>query len=302
MQFRFSKRPLEFFGQDTYFSPKINPANWNQSNSQSALTCPYHKGKQCIKITKTPPVEVIGCCVAGLPKPGIRGQYESIITCPKRFYEDNIIFNDIANMLLKKEIQSSKFKKIKLYSELGTPSPHDRQIDFVIGAFDKNDSVMNYVAIEIQATATGSTGPIVPARNDYFGKSGESFKDTYNYGTNITMSSKTILEQILHKTPLFQAWGKKLVLVIQDSFLRHLRRQYNFGIFSPLVLNHDLMIFSYRLNKIKYGYQLELDEVISAPNDLVPLCILPNKTIMQEMVGAEVEFTNKFASHISRDI
>jgi hypothetical protein len=295
------KRPLEFFGQDTGLPPRLIPSTWNQSSGDPGLICPYDN-RECFKITKTPPVQVIGCCVAGLPNPGARGLYESVIICPKRFYEKNIIFKDINSYLLSPLAGANKITRLRAFSELGTPAPHNRQIDWTLVGFGPNDELINYVAIEIQATATGSTGPIVPARDAYFGYDEGGFKDSYNYGTNITMSTKTILEQVLHKVPLFSAWNRKLVLVIQDNFLRHLRKQYNFQKFRPLDLSDDFVIFSYRLNKEEYGYSIILNEVISASKEIVATCILPNPSVMSEIKSYEAQFIEKFSNRGSQHI
>jgi len=297
------KRPLEFFGQDTSHPPTLTPKTWNQGSGDRALNCPFD-GHECFKITKTPPVQVIGNCTAGLPNPAFRGQFEAVVTCPKRFYDKNIIFKDINGYLLTPIAQRRNMavQTLKIFPELGTPAPHNRQIDWTLVGYDERNQVVEYVAIEIQATATGSTGPIVPARNDYFGFSGEKFKNSYAYGTNITMSTKTILEQMLHKVPLFSVWNRKTVLVVQDNFLRHLRKQYNFEKFSNLNIDDDLAIFSYKLIKQDYGFKLHLDEVISATKENVATCILPNPTVMDEIKAYESQFMNKFQTHRNFDI
>jgi len=301
-QKNYKKRPLEFFGQDTSHEPREVPSSWLQGTGDTRLYCPYESNKECIKITKTPPVQVIGCCVAGLPDPSSRGNFEAVIICPKRFYEKDKVFHDIANFFFSSGISSGLITELRLYSELGTPAPHDRAIDWTLVAFDSTGNVVDYVAIELQATATGSTGPIVPARNDFFSCDRSLFNDSYGYGTNITMSSKTILEQILHKTPLFSSWGRKFVLVIQDTFLRHLRSKYNFQHFSEAKLEDSFFVFSYGLDKIDYGFKLTLEERISCPQNLVDLCILPNPEILNQCGIDESQFVSKFSTRSSRSI
>jgi hypothetical protein len=293
-QFQAKKRPLEFLGQDTSFPPRRTPRSWLQGSGDRTLECPYDK-RECFKITKTPPVKIIGCCVAGLPNPERRGSFEAIITCPKRFFEGATIFKDINRVVFGNSPLRDRVASLKVFHELGTPHPHNRQVDWTLVAYDARRRIVDYIAIEIQATATGSTGPIVPARDDYFGFSRESFKDSYEYGTNITMSSKTILEQVLHKVPVFSAWRRKLVLIIQDNFLRHLKKQYNFGAFSSLRHNHEFVIFSYKLVKKAYGFSLALDEYLGGTKEDVATCILPNSRVMAEMRGLEEIFVEKFS-------
>jgi len=289
-----NKRPLEFFGQDTDFSPITRPKSYLQGGDPIGTTCPFTE-KACIKITKTPPVEVIGSCMVGLPIPSERGRFEPVITCPNRFYQENIIFTDVKKALENTMKYEDSLSETKLFPELGTPRPMHRLIDWTLVLYGKKGQVLDYAAIEIQATATGSTGPIVPARNDYFSLSGK-LKNSYNYGTNITMSSKTILEQVLQKVPIFQRWGKKLVLVVQDNFLRHLRNQYNFGHFENLSSTQDLWVFSYRVQKKSggTGYLICLDEQIGLDAAQVPNIILPNPQMFESTANKQSEFTDKF--------
>lgn len=297
MTYIVKRRPLEFIGQDTESTAKETPKDWEQGSGDIILDCPYD-GRECYKITKTPPPKIIGCCVAGLPKQGSRGTFEPVIICPKRFYQGNIVFNDIKNLIFLKANYAKDIHKIKIFSELGTPAPHNRKIDKTYVAYNKKNEMLGYIAVEIQATATGSTGPIVEARNDYFDPL-KTFKDSYKYGTNKTMSSKTILEQILHKVPVFSTWGIKTLLVIQNTFMRHLQSQYSFSEFKEMKPDHDFIIFSYALKKELYGYNIVFEKAYGVYKKVAMKCILPNKKILDKLKTRQTEFTKKFSDHPS---
>jgi len=294
MTYNAKKRPLEFFGQDTDYAPRATPNSWRQGSGDKVLNCPFQGNKECMKITKTPPVEIIGCCTAGLPNPNRRGSFDAVITCPKRFLQNDTIFKDISSHIFNRMPYASHISEVKVFSELGTPAPHNRLIDLTMVPFNKAGEVLDYLVIELQATATGSTGPIVPARNEFFGFSKTPFRQSYDFGTNIKMSCKTILEQILHKVPLFTNWKRKTLLIVQDTFLIHLKECYNFSAFTNFDLNHDFFIFSYSLDKQSYGFKIALKSKLSGLANDVERCILPNPTTIMGTSQLENEFKEKF--------
>ncbi len=93
---------------------------------------------------------------------------------------------------------------------------------FLVGL--KEETIIDFVGLEIQALDTTGSGGIWQAREDLLNA---QLGDSYKYGINWKMSAKTILIQLHHKAETFELLGKKLVLILQEQFFNYIQREFN---------------------------------------------------------------------------
>ena len=147
--------------------------------------CPF-TGSICKKISKTK----IGICTLFH-----RGHQQ--IICPNYFYKF-----DFLKIVANKILNTTDYYVIKEFKIF------DNFIDFIL--VDKNNYA-NYCAIELQALDT--TG-------NYQWLFGEKVKP---FCINWKTTKKTIIAQLIAKIPVFKTNNKKVVLVIQNTFLNYLK-------------------------------------------------------------------------------
>lgn len=237
------KRPMELFGQYTGVPAPITPgSHWEKLRDEPAATpykdfpCPFsHNTINCNKIRKAKPNPLIGnCVVRSTPR---NEPDEDWIVCPKRFLQGQTVFNDCKHLL------NPKCEKIYLAQEVELAGYGN--VDFALIGYDANGDILDFLAIEVQGMGTSSSGPIWNARNDYL--SG-TLKNEYSYSLNEKDASKKILVQLLHKGAQISRWRYRLVLLIQDHFMTHLRSAYNINAhFHPEDAQDFIYIFSYKL-------------------------------------------------------
>ncbi len=241
------QRPMEFFGQYTGLPAPILAGNdWDKLCKEQPdqpfkeFKCPFsHNTINCNKIRKAQPNPLIGnCVVRHCPKDEPDQDW---IVCPKRFLQDLTVFTDCKSLL------NPKCKEIYLAQEVELAGYGN--LDFALIGYDESGDVLDFLAIEVQSMGTSSSGSIWTARNDYLnGK----LKDKYMYGLNQKDASKKIMVQLLHKGAQVARWRFRLVLLVQDYFLDHLRIAYNL---ETHFHEEDKQDFVYI-----YSYQLLFDE------------------------------------------
>ena len=197
------KRPLEFYGElatatDTTLLRKAIMAE----------QCPFIDAR-CIKQRKSDSSQTIGTCIAGY-------QGVPLIICPKRFLQGHQIFLDCIRFL-------PRNGRYFVVPEVAVPGGN---VDYFLVAQSETGDILDYVGIEIQSLDTTATGGLWEARVDAVK---DTLKDNYNFGINWKMSAKTILIQMAHKAPTFEALGKKLVLVVQTEFMTYMEREFRSG-------------------------------------------------------------------------
>ena len=99
---------------------------------------------------------------------------------------------------------------------------------FLVSA--KDGKARDFVGVEIQTLDT--TGTAWPERQRLVMKLGVDMSDDAasskkTFGMNWKMTSKTALVQMHHKISFFEAFGKKLVLVMQDGLLEYMTREFD---------------------------------------------------------------------------
>ncbi len=120
----------------------------------------------------------------------------------------------------------------------------------------QGDDIIDFAGIEIQTLDTTGTGGIWRAREDLrAGKPGNS----YSYGINWKMSAKTILMQLHHKGPSFEALGKKLLLVTQREFFDYIRREFRAAQIHSSAIYDAVHIHTYDCVLLNRELQIVLD-------------------------------------------
>ena len=168
--------------------------------------CPFIHS-ECRKFRKSDPKTKIGSCVLG-------HKGKPVIVCPYRFNEP----------LLFRTIEERYFngRRVVWIPEVALG---DRgYVDYVAAVPNGNRDLIDFLCVEIQAN--GTTGTPWPAI--------EHFRKTYSladapvstYGFNWSNEfTKTLSQQLLKKGSLIEKWGKKIVVVIQDSSLDYIRNR-----------------------------------------------------------------------------
>ena len=93
------------------------------------------------------------------------------------------------------------------------------------------------------------------------------------FGINWKMSAKTILVQLRHKVRTLESVNKHLVLVIQDTFLDYMRREFAFDHVQEANPDDALQIHAYRFAETDAGNRLRLSERLGTDSAGVERCL-----------------------------
>lgn len=227
-----------------------------------AQQCPF-LGKKCFKTRKSEPSVSIGSCsvLAGAVGP-------PTIICPARFLQRRQIFTDCLHLLT----QHEPGNELHLVPEVTIPGGH---VDFFLVSV-RQGLVRDFVGIELQALDT--TGTIWPERQRLLLEltvATPSAIDNKPFGINWKMTAKTILVQIHHKVQTFEHLNKKLVLVIQDSLLAYMEREFQFAhVQQPPTLGDSMHFHAYGLTtSLRNEYFLQLNRRLSTDANGVSNCL-----------------------------
>lgn len=236
--------------------------NWVQIIREQI--CPF-LGKKCYKVRKSDPETSIGTCTVLYGKPT-----KSIIICPTRLTEGRQIFTDCLHLLTTHQPGN----ELHIVSEVTVPGG---SVDyFLVSARD--GKVKDFVGIELQALDT--TGTVWPERQRFLNEIGiprsdDAEKSDKRYGMNWKMTAKTILVQMHHKIDTFEHVNKKLVLVVQDTLLEYMSREFNFSHLSnPAVLGDSMHFHAYRITRQSDGsFKLIMQSRLSTDADGIATCL-----------------------------
>lgn len=248
---------VDLFGLDVAAD---NQMDWKRVVADQ--NCPF-AGKKCFKVRKSQPSISIGTCTI------THGRDSTpLMICPNRFLERRQIFVDCLH-LLQGHLPGNE---LHIVSEVGVPGGN---VDyFLVSVLEGR--VRDFVGIEIQALDT--TGTIWPERQRLLQGWGFDVEDAdvssiKPFGMNWKMTAKTILVQLHHKVRTFENLNKHLVLVVQDSFLAYMEREFRFGHLS-VARNADPMHFhSYRLSKNADGHRISLADRYSTDTEGIAVCL-----------------------------
>ena len=222
--------------------------------------CPF-VNKRCYKVRKSQPEISIGTCIV------LYGtDNKPIIICPNRLLQNRKVFIDCIHLLHLHQPGND----IHIVPELSIPGG---SVDYVIASV-KDNKVKDFVGIEFQTLDT--TGTVWPERQKFLFDLGFSIhkqESNKTYGMNWKMTAKTILVQLHHKIITFEYLQKHLVLIIQDSFLEYMKKEFDFdNINNPSLLGDSLQFHSYFLTN-ESEKSLKLKERLSTNSIGIAECL-----------------------------
>ncbi|WP_158935318.1 NotI family restriction endonuclease [Burkholderia sp. S171] len=233
------------------FGHAVSRKNLNWNEVAAAQTCEF-TGKKCYKTRKSNPSISIGTCTVNYVQDKELG---AVVICPTRLVQRRQIFIDCLHLLTGHEVGN----ELHLLKEVKIPGGN---VDFFLVSV-RGGRVCDFVGIELQTLDT--SGTVWPERQRLLRDLGVSRADSAenldtSFGMNWKMTSKTILVQMHHKIQTFEHLNKKLVLVVQDTLVNYMTRQFDFGHLSnPATLANSLHMHAYGLAKEVGGdYKLNL--------------------------------------------
>jgi hypothetical protein len=177
-------------------------------SSRRLKLCPYNNGvPECTKDRKNDP---LGVC-------SVHHQGEAVITCPVRFRENFLIFDEAAKFFFEEEVDWGSVSEVELF-DINDKKPGN--IDYVL--FNQDD-VTDFGSIEVQGVyITGNVGnafkSYMSAPSVDFNWKGQGLYPRADYLSSI----KRLISQMLSKGSIFTHWKKKQAVVIQTSFFNKL--------------------------------------------------------------------------------
>ncbi len=95
------------------------------------------------------------------------------------------------------------------------------------------------------------------------------------YGMNWKMTAKTILVQMHHKIQTFEHVHKKLVLVVQDTLLAYMNREFNFAhLKNPAVIGDSMHLHAYGMEKqLDKSFKLVMQSRLSTDAEGIATCL-----------------------------
>ena len=218
---------VELYGVETRL-----PEDWAQIVAQQQ--CPYI-GQRCTKIRKSTPEITIGSCVVA------HGRSSTpLIICPNRLLERRQIFIDCLHLLTTHQPGN----ELHIIPEITIPGG---SVDYFLVSV-RRGQVQDFVGIELQALDT--TGSVWPTRQAFLQQAGltdSSHIQGQPFGLNWKMTAKTTLIQLNHKIETFQNVNKHLVLVLQDSLMQYMQREFQFGHLNQGLLGDAMQFHVYEL-------------------------------------------------------
>lgn len=230
----------------------------------AAQQCPF-RGRKCYKVRKSEPEISIGSCAV------CYGPNDApVIICPARLLERKQLFVDCLHLLTVHEPGN----QLHIIPEVSIPGG---SVDFFLVSA-RDGKVKDFVGIELQTLDT--TGTVWPERQRFLEevgvlRSGDGAYDSRSFGINWKMTAKTILVQMHHKVTTFEHVNKKIVLVVQDSLLAYMHREFNFGhLHQPAVQGDSMHLHSYRLDKNpQLEYTMNLAARLSTDSEGIATCL-----------------------------
>ena len=249
-------RILELFG-----SPAAESGH-DWAETVASQRCPFLNGA-CVKIRKSQPDTAIGACAVAHGRNRL-----PLVICPHRLAQNSTVFVDCIHLLAR----HSPGNEFHLIPEVRIPGG---SVDYFLASVNDR-KVVDFVAIELQALDT--TGTVWPERQRFLQSVGVSTGDdehtsTKPFGINWKMSAKTILVQLHHKIKTLEAVDKRLALVVQDSFLDYMRREFDFDHVRDANRDDALQFHAYQFRTSPGGNGLRLSERLSTDSAGVERCL-----------------------------
>ncbi len=202
MEPRIGTYPLEVFGHI------YSDIGKTATDDRVAQYCPY-LNRECTKPRKSEPHIKVGICSVGYK--GFLHGYSPVIICPFRFLED-VVFQTIHDKFFPDWKHTRWVKEVNM----GVSG----NVDYVALRTDKDGNTADdFFCVEFQAN--GTTGSPYPYVKDLM-RDGQ-YSKKYTFGLNWANEfMKTMMQQVYKKGNVVNAWGRKIVFVIQDVALKYL--------------------------------------------------------------------------------
>lgn len=248
---------LELFGKPT---SRTN-ADWTSLVKDQP--CPFLE-RTCIKGRKSKPEIAIGTCTVAYGP-----SKTPTLICPIRLLERGQIFTDCISLLTTHEVGN----ELHVVPEISLPGGN---VDYFLASV-RNKSVRDFVGVELQTMDT--TGTVWPERQKFLRSLGikvrlPAAEADKGFGMNWKMTAKTTLVQLHHKIKTFEHISKHLVLVLQDSLLNYMRKEFKFGHLQQPLLGNPMHIHAYRVTTQQNGsLRLELDSRLSTDSSGIARCL-----------------------------
>jgi hypothetical protein len=177
---------------------------------RSQRLCPFNnKVPNCTKDKAKNPLGVCSIMQNGKP----------VITCPVRFREEWLITGDAASFFFGEKAHWSSLTEVRLNDVNGKSAGN---IDVVLVAYDKQGSVTDFGALEIQAVYI--SGNVRDPFEHYMKSPDVNFEMDWTEQPNyprpdfLSSSRKRLAPQLLFKGGILHSWKKKMAVAINRSF------------------------------------------------------------------------------------
>jgi hypothetical protein len=245
---------------ELYGLPTFQPADWKTVAAKAE--CPF-LSRKCRKNRKSEPEVTIGTCTMSHGR-----KPQPIMICPFRLLERRQIFHDCVHLLKLHEPGN----ELRIVAELSVPGG---SIDYCLVSV-RDGKPKDFVGIELQTL--DSTGTVWPERQRFLQAHGVAVKrkdadSDKTFGMNWKMTAKTILIQLNHKIATFEHLCKRLVLVLQDSLLDYMRKEFAFTHIQGQRDGDPMQFHAYELRKLAAGYRLNLKERVSTDTEGIAKCL-----------------------------
>ena len=219
--------------------------------------CPFHnKAPNCTKDKANDPLGV--CSIHHLPS-GHGAEKQVVITCPTRFRQNWSIAEDAAAFFFPNGNRWTSLQEVKLEDKNGASAGN---IDFVLVAYDRDGSVTDFGALEVQSVYI-SGNVRRPFEHYIEDPANRIYMDWAKLGKYyprpdfLSSSRKRLVPQLLYKGGILNAWGKKQAIALQRSFFETLPRLPQV---SPE--HAEIAWLLYDLKPGALGYELVLSETV----------------------------------------
>jgi len=237
----FVPKVLELFGRST----AVASEDWRAVIRE--CECPY-LGRKCVKGRKSLPDVLLGTCTVSQ---GARDR-SPVIICPHRLLERTQIFLDCIHLLTLHQPGN----ELHMLPQVEVPGG---DVDYVLASVS-DGKVKDFAGIELQTLDT--TGSVWSDRQAFLHSRGVPIAPGDlagdGYGMNWKMSAKTILMQLHHKIGTFEHLSKRLVLVLQESFLSYIRKEFSADKVVTARLGDSMHFHAYELARHEDEVRLRL--------------------------------------------
>ena len=204
MEPKLGKFPIEVFGR------VYTDISKEAQDGRNEQYCPY-LCRECTKPRKSEPHIKVGICSVGY-KGSFTTSYKPVIICPFRFLED-VVFKSIQERFF------PSWDNVKWVKEVNMGVSGN--VDYVAVKIDEEtNEPVDFFCVEFQAN--GTTGSPYGYVKDLLSKG--KYGSNYTFGLNWANEfMKTMMQQVYKKGNVINAWGRKIVFIIQDVAMDYLR-------------------------------------------------------------------------------